>query len=236
MHHTSKPGFFPWITIFAAIAGFSLQSWLLSSTDTKGLLPTSHPAGILVSLLLALTLGGCFLLLRKQTFSDQYAVQFPKSPVASLGCLAGAAALGYSGFTQPTIGAFRYFLPVFCVAAIVCLLVIAFFRLRGLHPNYLLSAAVTFYLLLRLVMCCRTWGTEPQLPLYFFPLMASVFLLLATFFRTELHANEGNCRRFAFFNQAALFCCCLCIPSEGGLFYLLCALWMAADTCSFRQS
>ena len=38
--------------------------------------------------------------------------------------------------------------------------------------------------------------------------------------------NGGSC---CFFNQAALFCCLLSIPTGDGLFYLAAAIWMAGD-------
>ena len=229
-NHTIKPGLFPWITLFTGIVGFAMQCWLLSLSDNRGLLPKNHIAGILSVILLALTLGICFLLLRKTQLPGQYSRQFPKSIVSAICTAFGAIGLGYSGFTHPSVGLLNILLPVISVISALALLAIAFFRAKGMQPNYLLRCAATVCLMLRTVVCCRGWGTEPQLLLYLFPLLASVFLLLATFFHTELDAGTGNYRRYCFFNQAALFCCCLCLPGEETLFYLSAALWMTGDS------
>lgn len=227
---TLKPGLFPWFTLFAGIIGFALQCWLLSLTDQQNLLPKNHIAGTLSLILLALTLGLCFILLRKTKLPEQYSRQFPRSIFSAICTVLGAAGLGYSGFTHSSIGILNILLPAISVIAALALLVIAYCRIKGAHPNYLLRCAVTVCLMLRTVVCCRGWGTEPQLPLYFFPLLASVFLLLATYYHTELDADTGNYRRYCFFNQAALFCCCLCLPGEESLFYLAAALWMIGDS------
>lgn len=229
MRHTSHSGIFPWLTVFSGILGFALQFWLLSSRDAKGLLPHNHIAGILSFLLLAFTLAAIFLLLRKSRFSPHYERCFPRSVFAAAGSAAGALAMGYSVFTQPSMGLFRILMPVLGIISVCALLVLAYCQLKGLRPHYLFSCAVTFYFVIRNLLYCRHWGTEPQMVLYFFPLMASIFLLLTCYFRAELDAKAGNFRRYAFFNQAALFCCCLCVPGENGIFYLLCALWMAAS-------
>ena len=236
MRNTSNPRFFPWLTVFSGIVGSALQFWLLSSTDAAGLLPQNHIAGVLSFLLLALTLAAVFLLIRKAEFSPRYEKLFPRSPVAALGSVAGASAMAFSTFTMSGVGLFRFLFPVLGVLSACALLALAFFRLKGMRPHFLFSCVVAFYLLFRNLICCRQWGIEPQMLLFFFQLLASLFLLLTCYYRTELDANTRYIRQYAFFNQAALFCCCLCIPGENGIFYLLAAIWMAADGIRFHHN
>ena len=235
MRNTSNPKYFPWITVFSGIIGAAMQFWLLSSKDAAGLLPRNHIAAVLSFLLLALTLGTIFLLLRKAEFSIRYEKLFPRSPAAAVGSVAGALAIGVSTFTQTGFSIFRVLLPVLGVLSTCSLLVLAYFRLKGMRPHCLFSCIVAFYLLFRNLICCRQWGTEPQMLLFFFQLLASLLLLLTCYYRAELDANTRYPRQYAFFNQAALFCCCLCIPGENGVFYLLAAIWMAAEGIRFHR-
>lgn len=236
MRNTSNPKYFPWITVFTGIVGAALQFWLLSSVDATGLLPKNHIAGTLSFLLLALILGAIFLLIRKAEFSPRYEKLFPRSPIAAAGSAAGAVAIGISAFTQTGTGLFRVLLPVLGALSACALLALAYFRLKGMRPHCLFSCVAAFYLLFRNLILCRQWGTEPQMQLFFFQLLASMFLLLACYYRAELDANTRYPRQYAFFNQAALFCCCLCIPGENRIFYLLAAIWMAAEGIRFHHN
>ena len=229
MRNTSTPVFLPWFTILTGIVGFSLRFWLLSSADSRGLLPQNHIAGILSFLLLAVTLAGIFLLSGKTVYSSSYQALFPKSVPAAAGIAAGAIALGYSAFTQSSIGFLRTLIPVFGLISALCLLILAYCRQKGLRPNSIFSCIAAFYLIFRTLNTCRQWGTEPQLHLFFFQLLASLMLTVACYYRAELDAKAHYPRHYTFFSQAALFCCCLCVPGENGFFYLLCAIWMAAD-------
>ena len=69
----------------------------------------------------------------------------------------------------------------------------------------------------------------PQLQEYFFPLLASVFLILSAYHSTTLAAGKGHPRQLAFFSQGALFLCCLSLNSEQGLLYLGMLLWTAVQ-------
>lgn len=235
MRNLSNPKIFPWLTVFSGIVGSALQFWLFSSVDSTGLLPQNHIAGILSFLLLALTLAAVFLPLRKAAFSSHYEQLFPRSPIAAAGSAAGALAMILSVFTHTGVGPFRFLFPILGVLSACALLALAYFRLKGMRPHFLFSCVVTFYLLFRNLICCRQWGTEPQMQLFFFQLLASLLLLLTCYYRTELDAKTRYSRQYAFFNQAALFCCCLCIPGENGFFYLFAAIWMATDGISFRR-
>lgn len=231
MKQNFKPGLFPWFSLLTGVVGLSLQSLLFSEADEGGLLPAGHFGSILSFVLFALTIGVCLLMLRKQNVSHSYRRQFPQSLIAAAGGVIGAGGLVFTAFSQNTTGFVQILFPALGVLAAAALLLISLFRARGLRPHYLLRCAVTLFLTFRAVLCCRVWGSEPQLQLYFFPLMASLFLILACYFRTELDAKNGDCRRYCFFSQAAIFCCCLSVPGQEGLFYLAAGLWMAADFC-----
>ena len=233
MNGNTKQGLFPWFSLLTGSFGFALRCWLLSSVDDKGLLPANHVAGIVCFLLLAATLAFTFWQVRKAAPSKAYRKLFPASPIAAAGIAVGAVGMGISGFTTGSSGLLAIVLPVLGVACALALLYAAYCRLVGLRPSYLLYCIAVVFLVLRTLVCCRAWGAEPQLQLYFFGLLGSLFLLIACYYRAEISAMLGDYRRYAFFAQSALFCCLLSVPGSNWLFYLSAAIWMAADFCQF---
>lgn len=231
MKKTFQPGLFSWFAIFTGAVGFSLRCWLFSAVEPNGLLPENHIAGILTFLLLAMTLFACYMGVKKAVPSKNFARLFPGSRFAATGTVLGAIGIGVSAFTLKTTGFLIFLVPILGMLAAAALLVSASCRLRCARPDGFLHGIVTLFLIVRTIACCRSWGAEPQLQLYFFEMLASLFLLIASYHRTELDMGMGDYRRYAFFSQAALFCCCLCIPGNGGLFYLSAGLWMATDYC-----
>ena len=231
MKKTYQPGLFSWFAIFTGAVGFSLRCWLFSAADANGLLPENHLAGILTFLLLALTLFVCGMGIKKAVPSEDYTNLFPGSRFAVIGTVLGALGMGCSAFTLKTTGLLIFLVPMFGMMAAAALFVTAPYRLRCIRPHGFLHGTVTLFLIVRTIASCRSWGAEPQLQLYFFEMLASLFLLIASYHRTELDMGIGDYRRYAFFSQAALFCCCLCIPGDGGLFYLSAGLWMVTDYC-----
>lgn len=231
MNHSSQRNVFPWVTILAGIVGFGLRYWLFSATDTRGLLPEYHISSVLCFILLALALGVCFMKLQNIALTDTYGSLFPASPVAAAGILLGGVGLGLSAFTPETAGLFRFLLPIFGVLTAATMTIAAYCRLKGTRPNCLLHCVVVVYLVLRIMVSCRGWGSEPQVQLYFFQLLACLFLLMACYYRAELDVHAKGHRQYVFFAQAALFCCCLCLQGVDMLFYLSAAIWMAADFC-----
>ena len=236
MKKTFQPSLFPWFTIFTGAVGFSLRRWLFSVAEPNGLLPENHLAGILTFLLLALTLLVCAMGVKRAVPSDNVANLFPSSRFAAIGTVLGAIGMGCSAFMLRTAGILILLVPICGTLATIALVTAAFFRLRCVKPHCLLHGVVTLFLIVRTMACCRSWGAEPQMQLYFFEMLASLFLLIASYYRTELDMGIGDYRRYAFFSQAALFCCCLSILGDGGLFYLSAGFWMATDYCMLAIS
>lgn len=231
MNPFSKQGLFPYLSLLTGAIGLALRFWLLSSVDNRGLLPKYHIAGILSILLFALILGLLLYVLRTAAPSKAYRQLFPPSRIAAVGTLLGAIGMGISAFTLEGTGILRLLVPVLGILSAIALAITAYCRFIGLRPNCLLHGTVVLYLIFRTLVCCRMWGAEPQLQLYLFPLLACLTLLLACYFRAEADAVMGDYRRYVFFAQTALFCCCLCLPSEDWLFYLSAGIWVATDFC-----
>lgn len=231
MKKSSNPGLFPWFPILAGTLGLALRCWLLSTTDLRGLLPEKHPANALTYILLAITLAVCFLGVRRAAPRAECNRLFPASYIAAAGTVLGAIGMGFYAFALQTDGFLSYVIPICGVLAAGALLFSVYCRLHGLRLNFVLRGSICVYLLFRTIACCRNWSTEPQLQLYFFELLATVFLLMAGYFRTALDMKTGDCRQYVFFSQAAIFCCCLSLPGRDWLFFLSAGIWMAADYC-----
>lgn len=232
MNRFAKVRLFPWFPLFAGIVGFALQFWLFSLTDNKGLLPQNHISGILSFVLLALVLAVCWFGVQNLAPTKDYCELFPASKVASVGGLIGAAGMGFAAFTLSATGFLRYLIPVCGLLGAGALVMISFCRFEGRQPNSVLHCVITVYLIFRTMGACRIWGAEPQLQVYFFQLIASLFLLLASYYRAALDLQAGNSRMYVFFSQAALFCCFLGVMGEDWLFYLSAGIWMATDYCT----
>lgn len=229
MNDSLHRGIFPWFALLAGVISAAMQSWLLSSVDSRGLLPDPHNASIFSCFLLVATLGVCLLVLRKASPTAAYEALFPRSPIAAAGTAIAAIGMLISAFSLPVSGILGLLTPIFGALSGGALLVTAYCRFQGVRPNCLLHSVVAVFFIVRTMACCQTWGAEPQLQLYLFPLLASLFLLIAAYYRAELDIMAKNSLRYVFFSQGALMCCLSSAAHSQGLFYLSAALWLAAD-------
>ena len=119
------------------------------------------------------------------------------------------------------------------IAACACLLFTGYCHYKGIQTNFRFYGIITIFMILRAVSVCRNWNTETQVIVYFFPLLASVFLVLCTYYHTVLVFKKGNSRKFVFTNQAALFCCWLAAPADP-VFYLTMCVYLGFDLCALQ--
>ena len=231
MNNQAPMGWFPWVSLATGSVGLGLRCWLLTSADEKGLLPLFHAAAILSLVLLLITAGITYWHLRSATPSKASRLLFPRSTLAAAGTALGAAGLGISAFTVEATGMLSTLLPLLGIASIGALLYASYCRYIGLRPNGLLHSVMVVYILFRILACCRVWGTEPQLQIYLFPMLGSLFLLLTCYFRAETDAMAGDYRKYLFCGQIALSCCLMCLPGNDWLFFGSAALWLTADYC-----
>jgi len=235
MKNPKLPLLAPVIGGFSALIGLFLQLWMLRfGVDEKGLLITSHPAAVAALALMALVLAGLYLCLRPLTGNGFYEDLQPASPMAAVGCFAGALAVGNY--------ALRYLLQrtdaLLTVAGIVgavcavCLILAGILRLCGKRPISLLHGTLCLYLLLHLVNTYREWNIHAQLLRILFPLLALVFLALAAYHRAALDGDCGNRRHFTFFQCGAVFLCGCAAATQDTVFYLLLALWAGTAMCN----
>ena len=237
MKNLHTPRLLPWFTLGAGLVGIGLRLWLqLTGIDFLGLYISGHPATTLLFILTALTLPVLVLCALPLNTGLPYRKLFAPSMPNLIGC--GIAGLGIlvTDLTEllqrtdvVTIATLALGIP-----AAVGLFFSGFCRLRGKRAAFLWRCLIVIYFTVHLLSQYRSWSSEPQLMEYFFPLLASVFLMLSSYFRATLEVDQKSRRWFVFSNQAALFFCMLSVIGEGGFFYLPMAIWAATELCSLK--
>ena len=56
--------------------------------------------------------------------------------------------------------------------------------------------------------------------------------MLTGYHNAVLDARKSKRNWFVFYNQSALYCCCLSLWSDSWLFYLSMGFWMLSSLCS----
>ncbi len=229
----------PYLTLSAGGLGLILMLWLYGTGfDKKGLLVSGHPATILLIPLSAVVIVGTFLWVRSLGRAPGYSQLFPYSPLAAIGCCAGGLGVFVNDLAvlirQPN--AIHMLWLLLSGITGICFLYLGYCRGKQARPSFFFHAIVTVYFMLHAIDQYRHWNSEPQLLLYCFPLLATVFLMLSAYHHTTLDAGTGKRKLYVFFNQLSLFFCCLAIPGDNPLFYLTMALWTGTNLCSLRTA
>lgn len=238
MKNIFKPAIIPALTLISGALGLGLQFWLLrTGVDEKGLLVQSHPAGTLLFILTALVLAALFLSSRNLPPMRQYSQLFPRGVLSSIGCVAAAAGILWVNVRELTWqkDTITLLTLILGLLAAFSLAMVAWKRKGCARPSCLFHALVTVYLMFHLVSQYRLWSSESQMLIYFFPLMASIFLMLSAYHSAVLDLRKESRSGFVFFSQAALFFCMVSIYSQSWLFYATMSLWLATGLCSLQE-
>jgi hypothetical protein len=229
MKHPFTSHILPYFSIGAGGLGLCLRLWLFSATDEKGLLPANHPAQYALFLLAGIVVAIVFLATR-----ELQPVRLPGKTVrlANLaGHIAGGLGLILAGLTDFSMGvvSLSKIAMFLCLVGGLAMFFAAFLIGCKKKPPYWLYVFLTAVLMVDAVAQCQVWGAIPQLQEYFFPLLATVFLILTAYHRTALAVRMGKPRHLAFFSQCALFFCCLSLNTDQWCLYLGLLLWAGAQ-------
>lgn len=229
MKHPFRSHILPVFPAVAGALGLLLRFWLFSATDEKGLLPATHIADTLLYILTAVTLGFLFLATRELTPRPVRKGFFgiPGCVMCAIGLLCSGISLFFGSAQR-----FSGLAAIACIAGGLILLVMAARKFFHKRIPYGFFAVLTACLMLDTIASCQIWGTVSQLQEYFFPLMASVFLILSTYHATLLAAGQGKPKLLAFFSQGALFFCCVCLNTARWPLYLGMLFWAASQLYS----
>ena len=233
-----KPDSLPFLTVVLSALVLIFRVWLLlGGIDRKGLYVSGHIADTLSYILLAAAALGIWLCARSLQGDGKMRNLFPASLPGCAGCFVGGFGIVSAGFLETTKQTDMIWLLslVIGIFAGIALMLTGLARRKGRRANYWLHSAVTVYFLIHLISRYRVWSSEPQLQEYFFPLLASVFLLICAYQRTCLDAGFGSRKTYVFVNQMALFCSFASVTSKDRLFYFCMALWMLSALCDMTM-
>ncbi len=232
MKHIPKTEIFSLFSFVFGIIGLGLQSWVLSSVDSSGLLAYWHIGEILTLVLLVVLTAVHVTFLKSVKPVGEHTDLFSQSPIAAVGCFLAAAGFILSAATTQVTGILRLLVFGLGILSGLGLGFAGYCRLQKKNPSCLLFAAVAVFLIFHTLASCQRWTAEVQVQTFVFPLLANLFLLLAAYYRSALEANVGNCQHYLFFRYLAIFCCLAGMAGGDWLFYLSGAVWMATDFCN----
>lgn len=219
----------PRFPIISGIIGFLLRIWLFSSADAKGLLPSNHFANASLYVLSAIVLLVLFLSTRKLTPRriSKHSIRVSSTYSYMLGGLGLALNAAYL-LAHSTAKLTGLAVAASLVGTLI-MVYMAFLCFAYKRIPYVFFVSVSIIIILQIIAQCQTWGAEPQLQKYFFPMMASIFLLLSAYYRTLLAARRPVAQRLAFFSQAAVYFCILSLNTPQWMFYCGMLFWAASQ-------
>lgn len=226
----------PALTMAAGGIGLLLRVWLLKSgVDAMGFLILSHPAHILLWIVVAIVMAGLVLLTKDLVEASKYTFNFPASSLSSWGLYIAAFGIGFGSFVDvfSVATGMDLLLTVMGLVTALMLVLSGYARRRGNTASMMSHIVISIYLVIRLITLYRAWNSDPQILDYCFPLLAISFLMLATYHRASFDVNSGKRRPYAFCSLAAIFFSYLSlIGSENILFFMSVAVWLTTDLCS----
>lgn len=225
-----NPKLLPFFTLGAGGIGLVLRIWYFAARDAKGLLPTAHFANTVSYLVFAAALAVIVLCVRQLPDRGRYQKLFPAGYLPAASCVVGAIGIVYACISDAASHeTFSGIALVLGLLAAFSLVLIGLLRLKDSRPSVYLYVVLVLFLVVHVLMQVRVWSKETQQTVIFFPLLASLFLMVYTYFRAQLTVRQEGLRSLVFFQQASLLLCCLSLNCQGSLFYLGMAAWLACD-------
>lgn len=218
------------------LAALVLRRWLYAvAVDEKGLLIAGHP--LTIALWTAVLAGAVLILarVRKEHGSVLYEDSFSPSLISCFShCFMAAAILiMVLNYEFPLFGIIGTIWKVLGFLTAPAMVWAGLSRKKGMKPFFGIHAALCLFLLLHLVSRYQGWSGNPQLQDYVFELLASVMLVLFSYYCAAFEAGMGNRRMQLATGLLTVLLCgaALALRTDCTGLYLSGALWAAADLC-----
>lgn len=227
----------PWPALYLGIPALGFMVLLhRTGVDDRGLFIPGHFSGVFLWILTAAMTALTVAALLRYGGKTKYGRMFPPSTPAACGILAAAIAVLWSAWNifRSGSGALEVAVGLLGLLCAIALVYLAWCRFRAIRGSFLLWCAVSVFLMMRLMFAYRSWSAQPELLHYCFPLLASVCVTLACYYRTAFAVGMGNRRLYLFFTQMGAFFCLVTLGSGFDLFYLGALLWCLLDLTSLR--
>ena len=224
----------PFLALIMGCVGAAFR-WLLYAltTDGKNLIPLFHPLEIglwVVTATAAVLIIAAVLPLRNPEHSPN---RFSPSLPAALGALAAAAGIGLTVLLEGTVeGKLDLVRNILGILSAIALLAVAVCRFRGKEPFFGLHALLCVFFAVHMVSCYRGWSSNPQLMDYVFSLLASIGLMLFSFYHGCLEAGMGKLRLLPATGLLTAYCCIVALSGTTHVWlYLGGGLWALTNLC-----
>lgn len=229
MNNPFRSHILPRFTIAAGILGLLLRLWLFAAEDEKGLLPAHHFAGVMLYILSAVVLLVLFLSTRRLT-PRRISKQFIRLST-TYSCLLGGLGLALNAAFKLSASPVKlaWLATAASLAGTLVMVAMAILCFTCKRVPYIFPAFISIVMAIETIAQCQVWGAEPQVHVYFFPLLASVFLILTAYCNTLMTARQPIAKRLAFFSQSALYFCILSLNSSQWMLYLGMLFWAASQ-------
>lgn len=235
MNKYLKSKYLPVLVAALGAVGLVLRLELyVSAMDGKNLLIPGHPLELLLLGLTAAVMGIIVIAGWPLYGSLRYSDNFPASPAAAVGSVAAGVGIAVTVLlaqTQP--GKLFMLWKVLGLLCGPCLVVAGYRRLQGKRPHFLLHGAVSVFWLLHLICHYQGWSVNPQLQDYLYPLLASVALLMFSYYQTAFAVGSGKRRTLLAVGLAGAYFGIVSLSgSDTPLLYGSCAVWALTNLCS----
>lgn len=222
------------IAIFGGIGLVLRLELYASAMDGKDLLIPGHPLELLLLGLTAAVLVLIVIAVWPLYGSLRYSDNFPASATAAAGSVAAAVGIVLTVLlAQEQPGRLYQLWKLLGLLCGPCLVLAGYCRLQGKRPFFLLHGAVSVFWLLHLICHYQGWSVNPQLQDYLYPLLASVALLMFSYYQTAFDVGSGKRRTLLAVGLAGAFFGIVSLSgSDTPLLYGSFALWALTNLCS----
>lgn len=233
----SRPVFWAVVLSLGAVGGALRLGTFGPAMDEKGLLLYTHPMvlGLLACTLAALGLS--LVLSWKSGGSDRFQDNFSPSRLAAVGhCILAVGIFSTALLEQAKVGGWLGMVwQVLGLAAPVYLGLAGYARYLGRPACLFTHMTLCLYFVFHVVNQYRTWSADPQLTDYLFALMASISLILFSYYHTAFDVDAGKRRPMLFWGLMGIYLCLSNLThTEEPLIYLTGAIWMATNLCALE--
>ena len=207
--------------LISGLIGLELYRVLYAmGLDGRGLLKPGHPAWIGL-ILLSIAVGGLIFLSTAPLRGSKG--WLPSSILAAVGCGLAAVSTVLTGLSGLAEGYLLYTIPALLAAAAFAGL--AFCRLRGLKPHFLLHVLICIHFALQMLRLYQTNSFDPQVADYLFQLLACVALTVTAYQMAAMELGQGQRRWLWTAALAAVYLCAVSLGSSATWMYLTGGFW-----------
>lgn len=237
MNQILRPKFLPLLVLLFSTLGFLLRLQTFGNgPDAEGLYAPQPTAWWLLTLVTLAMMAVLILTVLRLKVNGGFDKHFPPSKLATFGCCFALVGLIGSALSLSQYQDTLSFLT--CVAGLIAsaaMGVIAFARYRGIPPYFLCHPAVCVYLGLRIFIMGKQWGNESQIGLFLFPLLALVFVMLASYHLATFDVDLGQRKPSIFWSMGGAYLCLVSLADRTDpLLYAGLAVWLLTNHCNLH--